>query len=213
MARSTRESILTAAAELMRHKGYAGVGVKDIAEASGAPIGSLYHHFRGGKVQIAREALVNAGAAYGLLIPTIVDEYTDLGAAVNGVFTQAAEDMAATGFANMCPVASVGAEVADTVEELRQAVQAIFEGWIDGGAGYFTARGLDITLARDVTLALISALEGGFLLARALRSTEPLLAAGRTLAPQYRGIELLIAAAKRSETGRVSLSAVVGGSS
>ena len=189
MARSTRESILTAAAELMRHKGYAGVGMKDIAEASGAPIGSLYHHFRGGKVQIAREALVNAGAAYGLLIPTIVDEYTDLGAAVDGVFTQAAEDMAATGFANMCPVASVSAEVADTVEELRQTVQEILDGWIDGGTRYFAARGLDGPRARDVTLALISALEGGFLLARALRSTEPLLAAGRTLAPQYRGIE------------------------
>ena len=190
MARSTRESILTAAAELMRHKGYAGVGMKDIAQASGAPIGSLYHHFRGGKVQIAREALVNAGAAYGLLIPTIVDEYTDLGAAVDGVFTQAAEDMAATGFANMCPVASVSAEVADTVEELRQTVQEIFDGWIDGGTAYFAARGLDGPRARDITLALISALEGGFLLARALRSTEPLLAAGRTLAPQYRGIEL-----------------------
>ena len=62
MARSTREAILTAAAELMRHKGYGAVGMKDIAAASGAPIGSLYHHFRGGKVQIAREALVNAGA-------------------------------------------------------------------------------------------------------------------------------------------------------
>ena len=120
MARSTRESILTAAAELMRHKGYGAVGMKDIATASGAPIGSLYHHFRGGKVQIAREALINAGHAYALLIPSIVDEYTDLGDAIDAVFTQAAEDMAGTGFANMCPVASVAAEVADTVEELRE---------------------------------------------------------------------------------------------
>lgn len=49
MARSTREAILTAAAELMRHRGYAAVGMKDIAHASGAPIGSLYHHFRGAR--------------------------------------------------------------------------------------------------------------------------------------------------------------------
>ena len=42
MARSTRESILTAAAELMRHKGYGAVGMKDIAQASGAPIGSRW---------------------------------------------------------------------------------------------------------------------------------------------------------------------------
>jgi len=85
MARSTRESILTAAAELMRHKGYGAVGMKDIATASGAPIGSLYHHFRGGKVQIAREALINAGHAYALLIPSIVDAHTDLGDAVDAV--------------------------------------------------------------------------------------------------------------------------------
>jgi AcrR family transcriptional regulator len=190
MARSTKEAILTAAVELMRRKGYAEVGVKDIAQASGAPIGSLYHHFRGGKVQIAREALVNAGAAYALLIPSIVGAYTDLGEAIEGVFVQAAEDMATTGFANMCPVASVAAEVADTVEELRETTAAVFSSWIDGGAAYFAARGLDGSRAREVTLALIAALEGAFVLARTLRDAEPLLAAGRALAPQYRGVVL-----------------------
>ena len=190
MARSTKEAILTAAVELMRRKGYAEVGMKDIAQASGAPIGSLYHHFRGGKVQIAREALINAGAAYALLIPSIVGAYTDLGEAIDGVFVQAAEDMAGTGFANMCPVASVAAEVADTVEELRETSAAVFTGWIDGGAAYFVARGLDEALAREVTLALIAALEGAFVLARTLRDAEPLLAAGRALGPQYRGVVL-----------------------
>ncbi len=191
MARSTRESILTAAAELMRRKGYGAVVMKDIAEASGAPIGSLYHHFRGGKVQIVGEALVNAGLAYGLLIPSIVDEYTDLGAAIEGVFTRAAEDMAATGFANMCPVASVAAEIADTVEELRVAAAGVFTDWLDGGTAYFQARGLDGARARDLTLTLIGALEGAFVLARTLHSTEPLLAAGRVLAPQYLGVTLI----------------------
>jgi AcrR family transcriptional regulator len=190
MARSTRESILTAAAELMRHKGYGAVGMKDIAAASGAPIGSLYHHFRGGKVQIAREALINAGAAYALLIPSIVDEYTDLGEAVDAVFSQAAEDMARTGFANMCPLASVAAEIADTVEELREASATVFQDWVDGGSAYFARRGLNASQARGVTLALIGSLEGAFVLARTLRSTEPLLATGRALAPRYRGVEL-----------------------
>jgi AcrR family transcriptional regulator len=192
MARSTRESILTAAAELMRHKGYSAVGMKDIAAASGAPIGSLYHHFRGGKVQIAREALINAGHAYALLIPSIVDAYTDLGEAIEAAFTQAADDMAGTGFANMCPVASVAAEVADTVEELRETSASVFQNWVDGGSDYFASRGLGPSQAREVTLALIATLEGAFILARTLRSTEPLLAAGRVLAPQYRGVELAI---------------------
>src|SRR4029079_18867711 len=143
MARSTRESILTAAAELMRHKGYGAVGMKDIAAASGAPIGSLQHPLRRSKVQIAREALINAGHAYALLIPSIVDEYTDVGDAIDGVFTHAAEDMGGTRFATKCPGASVSAEVADTGEELRETSATVFQGWVDGGSAYFSSRGLD----------------------------------------------------------------------
>lgn len=190
MARSTREAILTATAELMRHKGYAAVGMKDIVVAAGAPIGSLYHHFRGGKVQIAAEAMHNAGAAYAQLIPTIINDYQDLGAAVEAVFVQAAEDMSATGFANMCPVGTVAAETADTVEELRQTAAAVFNSWFDGGSAYFGQRGLDGEAAREVTIALICGLEGAFILARTLRDTEPLRAAGRALAPRYRGVSL-----------------------
>jgi hypothetical protein len=90
----------------------------------------------------------------------------------------------------MCPVASVAAEVADTVEELRETSAVVFQSWFDGGSAYFASRGLDASRAREVTLAVIGALEGAFVLARTLRSTEPLLAAGRVLAPQYRGVEL-----------------------
>ena len=191
MARSTRESILTAAAELMRRKGYGAVGMKDVVAASGAPIGSLYHHLPGGKAQIAREALINAGTAYGLLVPTLVDPHDDLGEAVESVFAQAAADMADTGFANMCPVASVAAEVADTIEELRDTAADIFTGWLDGGTAYFVSRGLPDDAARDLTVALVAALEGAFVLARTLRDTEPLLAVGHVLAPRYRGVQML----------------------
>ncbi|MGV9796873.1 TetR/AcrR family transcriptional regulator [Mycobacterium sp. NPDC003449] len=190
MARSTREAILTAAAELMRHKGYAAVGMKDIVAASGAPIGSLYHHFRGGKRQIAMEALVSAGAAYGLLIPTIIDGYDDLGQAIEGAFSQAADHMAGMGFANMCPVGSVAAETADVEEDLRRTAAGVFTAWFDGGVAYFESRGLDPDLAREVTVALIGALEGAFTLARTLRDVEPLLVGGRALGRQYRGVSL-----------------------
>src|SRR5690242_18674564 len=98
MARTTRESILVATAELMRVKGFGAVAMKDVVAASGAPIGSIYHHFPGGKTQIAREALLDAGAAYGLLIPTLTAPYDDLGEAVEALFDQAATDMAQTGF-------------------------------------------------------------------------------------------------------------------
>jgi hypothetical protein len=92
----------------------------------------------------------------------------------------------------MCPVASVAAEIADTVEELRETSASVFQNWVDGGSDYFASRGLDPSQAREVTLALIAALEGAFVVARTLRSTEPLLAAGRVLAPPYRGVDLAV---------------------
>lgn len=54
---SHREAILTAAIILFRRKGYFGCGIGDILEMSGAPKGSLYHHFPNGKEQLAVESV------------------------------------------------------------------------------------------------------------------------------------------------------------
>ena len=81
------------------------------------------------------------------------------------MFDQAAEDMAGTGFTNMCPVASVAAEVAETVDELRGVTAGVFTGWLVGGTAYL------IGLGREVAVTLAPG--GGFVLARTLRSAEP----------------------------------------
>ncbi|MCB9417208.1 MAG: hypothetical protein H6522_08545 [Mycolicibacterium sp.] len=57
------------------------------------------------------------------------------------MFDQAAEDMAGTGFTNMCPVASVAAEVAETVDELRGVPAGVFTGWLVGGTSYLIGLG------------------------------------------------------------------------
>jgi hypothetical protein len=88
-------------------------------------------------------------------------------------------------------VASVAAEVADTIEDLRDTAADVFTGWLDGGTAYFVSRGLPEDAARDLTVALVAALEGAFVLVRTLRDTEPLLAVGRVLAPRYRGVQML----------------------
>ena len=66
------------------------------------------------------------------------------------MFDQAAEDMAGTGFTNMCPVASVAAEVAETVDELRGVTAGVFTGWPAGGTAYRIGRGLPEPIAREV---------------------------------------------------------------
>ncbi|UGT68733.1 TetR/AcrR family transcriptional regulator [Nocardia gipuzkoensis] len=181
MSTSTRERLVTATAELMRTQGYAGTSVKQITVAARAPMGSLYHHFPEGKPQIAAAALRTSGAAYIQLLPLLLDPHDDLREAVPAAFAAAAEQIEQTGWINMCPVGTVAGEVADSEPNLREVAAEVMAAWIDEGTGYFVRRGLPAPEARELILAVLSALEGAFVLSRTLRSTEPLHAAGRSL--------------------------------
>jgi len=188
MSTTTRERIVTATIELLRQQGYGATSVKAIAAAAQAPMGSLYHYFPEGKKQIAAEALRSAGAVYIHLLPPLMDPHDDLPTAVAAFFQAAADDMEQTGWANMCPVGTVAAEIADTEPGLREVAAEVVEWWIGAGTRYligrtFAGRRLADAGARELVRALLGALEGAFILARTLRSAEPLLAAGRALTP------------------------------
>jgi hypothetical protein len=57
-------------------------------------------------------------------------------------------------------------------------VAEVIAGWVEEGSRYLASRELAEPDARAVMYALLAALEGGFVLARAQREVEPLLAAG-----------------------------------
>src|SRR5262245_17893436 len=61
MGTDSRERMVRSAAYLFRERGYSGTGFRDVIAHSGAPRGSIYHHFPGGKVQLAEEAVKYAG--------------------------------------------------------------------------------------------------------------------------------------------------------
>lgn len=178
----TDERIRLAMAELLRKQGYAATGVNQLARAADAPTGSIYHHFKGGKRAVAAAALRSTGAAYIQLLPLLLDPYDDLPEGVEAAFAAAGDDMRDTGWANMCPVGTVTGEVADAEPLLREVAGEVMAGWVEEGTRYLAGRGLSEPDARQAIYALLSALEGAFLLARGLRSTEPLTAAGRSCA-------------------------------
>jgi len=177
---------MDSSAELFRRQGYAGTGIKQILAAANAPFGSLYHFFPGGKEQLGAEAVRTSGALYGQLLPAIFDAAPDLVTGVEAFFAGAAEHLAQTDYADACPIATVALEVSSASEPLREACADVFEGWIDAATERFAAGGLDRTTARSTAIAMIAALEGAFVLARALRSVEPLHTAGAHAAAAMR---------------------------
>src|SRR3954462_14082396 len=66
--RDGRALLLNGARQLLAEKGYAGMELRDVAERGRAPRGSIYHHFPGGKAQLAREAAALEGTTIRDLI-------------------------------------------------------------------------------------------------------------------------------------------------
>jgi AcrR family transcriptional regulator len=178
----TRERIIDASAELLRRQGYAATGVKQIVTAARAPFGSVYHFFPGGKEELAAAAIRRSGALYELLIPAVFDPAPDLVSAVRAFFAGAAAHLEDSEYEDACPIATVALEVSSTSEPMREACADVFESWIAAGLPRFTAAGLDEATARELVIAMIAALEGAFVLARATRSTESLHIAGELTA-------------------------------
>jgi AcrR family transcriptional regulator len=178
MAAATRDRIVQRSAELFRHQGFAGTGVKQIVAEASAPFGSLYHFFPGGKAQLGEEVIRWSGAIYGQLIDAFFVPGADPVSATREFFSAAAQTLRDTDYADACPIATVALEVASANEPLRIATADVFESWIVGATTLFTDAGIAPEPARDLAIVLIELLEGGFLLSRAARTTDALDAAG-----------------------------------
>lgn len=186
----TKVRILAAGAELFRRNGYTGTGLKQIATTARAPFGSIYHFFPGGKQQLGDEVIRSSGEMYADLVFSILDGYADVVEGIEVAFRLAADSLVATDYADACPIATIALEVASTNETLRTATADVFADWIDRGAGKMQEKGLAEADARRLAIGLITSLEGAFVLARAMRTTEPLDAASKAVQSLARSLQI-----------------------
>jgi AcrR family transcriptional regulator len=179
---TTRERILDASGELLRRQGLVGTGVKQILALAEAPYGCLYHHFPGGKDELAAETIRRAGEHYLLLVAGKILEHPDLVTGVREAFRGAGQTLVETDFADACPIETVALEVASTNERLRLATAEVFESWFVALDALLVEHGVPPQRARPLSQVVISALEGAFVLARASRSAAPLDACAEAMA-------------------------------
>jgi len=182
MPAETKDRIVGAGAELFRRQGYTGTGVKQIVAEANAPFGSLYHFFPGGKEQLAAEVIRFSGGMYAQVVVEAIAPAKDPLHLVDLFFSGAAEHLRQTNYEDACPIATVALEVASTSEPLRQATAEVFEAWIQGLAARLVQLGAPDAQSRELSVAMLLALEGAFVLSRAGRTTEPLEVAGRAMA-------------------------------
>lgn len=172
--------MLGAAETLMREQGLSGAGIHQIVKRSGAPIGSVYHFFPQGKTQFASEALrIHGEKAKAILVAAFYSK-KPLPLRLRTFFRIAAKSFEDQGGRKGCAIGAVTLDLGRGDEALREVCDAVFDNWIDAIEPHLPWR--SAKKRRAFALAVVTALEGAFVLGRAQRSGAPFIAAGEMLA-------------------------------
>jgi TetR/AcrR family transcriptional repressor of lmrAB and yxaGH operons len=172
--------MLEATIELLRGFGLAGAGINDIVRVSGAPKGSVYHHFPGGKLQIASEALALYAGRVRAFIGESLASRSAPADKVRALFEAFARRIEAADYRRSCAVGTVGLDLGEDLEPVRGVLAAALESWMEEIAAQVE---LD-SAARTRAFAglVMTAIEGAYVRCRVERSPQPFREAGRWLA-------------------------------
>lgn len=174
MPRTTdaREKMVTSAALLIRRDGVAATGFRDVVAHSGAPRGSIGHHFPGGKDELVRDAVLWAGATATRAIERAAQEGTTADAlrTIVAIYRRSLTD---TDFTAGCPIGMVAQE-GHTNPMLRAATKQVFDDWRAVLRRSLRRDGFSAARARRLADGAIAGIEGALMMARIDRSTAPL---------------------------------------
>jgi TetR/AcrR family transcriptional repressor of lmrAB and yxaGH operons len=164
--------MLHSAAELLREGGTAAVTIDAVLARSGAPRGSVYHHFPGGRAQILREALQFAGDEIAATIDAAAGAG---GTALLRQFVEMWRDaLTASDYTAGCPVLAAAIGSGQDEQQLAALAADIFSRWRDATKQAYIRDGFEPPDASALADTSIAAMEGAVVLCRAARSMEPL---------------------------------------
>jgi AcrR family transcriptional regulator len=172
---SPRERMVISAALLIRERGAQPTAIADVLEHSGAPRGSAYHYFPGGRTQLLCEAIDYAGE----YVATKIDAADTGLAALDGLVAYYRKQLLRSDYRAGCPVVAVTVEAGDPGKQDQSApvidrAAAAFTRWNDLITQRLMADGLSAKRAGELAMLSTTAIEGAIIVARASRELAPL---------------------------------------
>ncbi len=179
METDSRASMVRSAASLIRSRGVSATSFSDVLADSGAPRGSIYHHFPEGKRQLAEDAIrwtsdrvlahLRAGTPSS---PTdVLERFIDMWRKV----------VVTSGGTAGCVVAGVAIDTTPEETGLMRLVRATFRSWAALLADELETVGVPSHRARPIALATLAGMEGALILCRADGNGKPLDAVAEEL--------------------------------
>ena len=172
MGSDSRERMVRAAVELFRERGYAATSFGDVLARSGAPRGSIYHHFPGGKEELAAEALRRYTEASVRALRAAAENASAAGT-VRAFVTASREALVASDYRRGCPIAGVALDLMPADNALANHVTEAFARWREVLRGALERDGVPGKRAAALASLVVASAEGALLLGRADRSAAP----------------------------------------
>ena len=184
MARGVRERMVASAVALLARRGLQATSFSEVLQHSGAPRGSVYHHFPEGKDQMIGAALDAAGArAIDLLDQKAGAPAEEIAAWFLHIWR---EVLIRGKFEAGCAVLAVA--VAADSPELLDHTASVFRTWRRKLTDLLELGGLQAADASKFAATLVASSEGAVVLARAEQSMEPFELVAEQLLAQVRAL-------------------------
>jgi AcrR family transcriptional regulator len=172
MTSQSRSSMVRSAASLIGSHGMNATSFSEVLADSGAPRGSIYHHFPRGKEELTEEAI---NWTTEQVLAHIASCPYESPSGVLDWFLELWRNLARTSDGAVgCPVAGTAVDTA-VDREILGCVRAAFRSWGAALAGRLESAGLAPAQSRRVALTALAAMEGALILCRAEGSAEPLI--------------------------------------
>ena len=168
---TSRARMVRSAASLIAARGANATSLADVLASSGAPRGSIYHHFPDGKRQLTEDAI---RATSEWVLASLRSEPNDTPADVLARFIALWRQVvvASSGSAG-CVVAGVAIDTTDDAA-LMGVVRTTFRSWIDLLAAQLEAAGVPQQRATPIAQTTLAGMEGALILCRAEGGPGPL---------------------------------------
>lgn len=171
MADGTKQRMIEAAAGLFRTRGLTATSFTDVLDASGAARGAIYHHFPGGKAQLARDAVVWTGTSVLGRLAMITANSPEAVVTQFLASVRPAVEQSAGGAS--CAVAAVTVEAAQGDPELTAVVNEALQSWVAEMHRQLLAAGAEPQAAAAMSFLMVTFLEGAHVLCRAAGNLGP----------------------------------------
>lgn len=171
-----RTRMVAGAAELISTRGVGATSVRELAKFTGAPLGSTYHYFPGGKEQLVDEAVTWVSGRIERMLTRAGEDGGAL-AALDALIARWREVLVTSDYAASCTVLAVAVEETAT----SGSATAAFKSWQGLLVPLLRHDGVEAARAERLAWLIVASLEGAVVLARSQRSMVPLEAAAEEL--------------------------------